>query len=197
MGSFFCYNIVVPNTVFDPSWKKYEKDLHSDDPQKALEAGIKFDEIRKEELRKDAKARRWEESRKESFLKDKPYFTKQRIQKEKEELQNITDKYRKGGFIMQNIKPSPGFVITKPLVQKSRETDSGIVLADSVETHEPNQSEVVAVGKDKLHVGGLIEEAPCKVGDKILHKFGTLELTLKGEKHNLMGFGDVLGVLEE
>jgi co-chaperonin GroES (HSP10) len=184
--------------TFEPSWKKYEKDIRSEDNKKAFEAGVKFDIIRQDEMRKDRKARKWEESRKQAFLSEKRNFVKQITQQEQQEKQNLITKYLQGGFLMSNLRPSPGFVLTKPITRKEeRKTESGLYLAETVDTHEPNQSEVVAVGKDKLHVGGLIEEAPCKVGDTVLHKFGTLELTLKGVKHNLMGFGDVLGVLED
>lgn len=181
---------------YEPSWKQFEKDIHSDDAEKAYQAGVAFDETRKEELKNSAQARRWEESRKASIAKDKPTFAKQWRKEEKEEVDNILKKYLKGGIIMGKFRPCPGYILVKPLPREDL-TKNGIYLPAHAETPEPNKGICIGVGKDKVHAGGVIEEAPCKEGETVMYKFNTLELSINGEKHNLMGYGDVLGIMEE
>lgn len=67
-GSFF-----VP---FVPSWKKYEADMHSDNTKLAIEASEKFEIEREHAMKIDKRAKSWEEGRKQSWAKDKPYYVK-------------------------------------------------------------------------------------------------------------------------
>jgi co-chaperonin GroES (HSP10) len=149
-------------------------------------------------MKTSKKARDWEAGRKKALAKDKPLWVKEQRRKKIEEENRAFTKLLKGGHYMSKLNPAPGYVLIKPEEKDSEKvTDSGIIIPSAVDQHEPNSGVVVGVGVDRVHPGGVIEQAPCKPGDKVLHKYGTLELTLWGEKHFLMGFGDVLGVLTE
>jgi hypothetical protein len=74
---------MTPAVPFNPSWKRYEKDLSNPDDQKAREAADKFDIERQHEMRTDPRAKRWEESRKKAIAEQKPAWAKKK-QKEKE-----------------------------------------------------------------------------------------------------------------
>ena len=178
---------------YTPSWKQYEKDLHSEDAETSLKAAEKFDLEREHEMKTSAQARRWEESRKAELARLKPEWVKKRIKSEDEEQKKLFTQYLKGGHVAK-IKPAPGYVIVKPVIEDAK-TKSGIVLPDHVEIPEPNKGIVIGVGNQKVHAGGVIEEPPCDEGDKVLYKFNTLELSIEGVKHNLMGFSDVLGTI--
>jgi len=191
-----CYNVFMPSLKYTPEWKKYERDLHSPDPVVSQKAAEQFDLERENEMKTSGQARRWETERKAEIASMKPEWVKKRHKAEQEALDYELKRFLKGGVIMNKLRPAPGFVLVKPLKPNEKKTETGIYLADNTEAPEPNKGLVIAVGKDKTHVGGVIEERPCEEGEVVLHKFNTLEILLKGEKHNLMGFGDVLGVIE-
>lgn len=180
--------------AYKPEWAKYEKDLTNPDPEKARAAAQAFDETRKHEMAVDSKARRWEESRRESFFKDKPTYVKQRLAKEKSDYDKQLDKYLNGGIIMGKFIPAPGFMLVRPV--KEETTKVGIVIPEGVQNTDvgsPNRGVVVAVGKDKYFTNGQIVEAPAKVGELIMMKWHTMEMMYEGEKHNFISFEDCLG----
>jgi len=186
------------NLAYKPEWAKYEKDITNPDPVIASRAAEAFEETRAFELKNNPEARKWEKSRKESFMKDKPEYTKQRIAKEKSDYDKQLDKYLNGGIVMGRFIPSPGFVLVKPV--EIDKTSAGIYLPEGAQTEgvaEPNRGIVVAVGKDRIFTNGSIVEAPCKVGDIILMKWHTMTMLVDGKKHNFISFEDVLGVMEE
>lgn len=186
---------MVYTKTFEPAWKKYEKDITSDDPQKALEAGVKFDIIRQDEMRKDPKARTWEESRKAAFLRDKPAWAKQRIEKEKQEYNNIIDKYKNGGMLMESLTPSAGFILIKP--KKQEAISSGGVFLPQTTVEETCIATVIKAGKDKVYAINT-DHCPCKDGDIVLYRHDSgLRLTVKSEKLLLVGFSDILGIVGE
>lgn len=192
------YNIPMVDLAYKPEWAKYEKDISNPDPKVASRAAEAFDEVRAEEMKNDPKARRWEQERKEAFLKDKPEYTKQRLAKEKSDYEKQLDKYLNGGIVMGKFIPAPGFLLVKPV--EIDKTSAGIYLPEGAQTEgvaEPNRGVVVAVGKDRYFTNGSIVEAPCKVGDTILMKWHTMTMLFEGKKHNFISFEDVLGVLEE
>jgi len=64
---------------FTPSWKKYEPNIHDLDPDKKEDFKITdaFLAERDHETKTDPKARRWEESRKKEWARNKPVWRKQ------------------------------------------------------------------------------------------------------------------------
>lgn len=184
--------------AYKPEWAKYEKDISNPDPKIASRAADAFDEVRAEEMKNDPKARRWEQERKEAFLKDKPEYTKQRLAKEKSDYEKQLDKYLNGGIVMGKFIPSPGFMLVRPV--KEEATKAGIVLPEGVQTgsvDSPNRGVVVAVGKDKIFTNGAIVEAPAGVGDLIMMRWHTMEMMYEGVKHNFISFEDVFGKIVE
>lgn len=188
----------MADLAYKPEWAKYEKDISNPDPVVASRAAEAFEETRKNEMANDPKARRWEESRKESFLRDKPEYTKQRLAKEKADYDKTIEKYLNGGIVMGKFVPSPGFMLVRPV--KDETTKAGIVLPEGVQTGDvasPNRAVVVAVGKDKIYTNGAIVEAPAQVGDLIMMRWHTMEMMYEGVKHNFISFEDVFGRIEE
>ena|SRR3990172_1198949 len=69
----------MPNTRFTPSWKKYEAGQFLADPKKQRGYSDKFEAERNHAIKTDKAAARWEKSRRESLLKDKPAWRKERM----------------------------------------------------------------------------------------------------------------------
>ena len=68
----------VPTLLFTPSWRKYEQNYWSPDPDKKIsnDKTDKFLAEREHETKTNLKARRWEESRKKEWAKNKPAWRK-------------------------------------------------------------------------------------------------------------------------
>lgn len=179
---------------YEPEWKQYEKDLHSEDSNKARKAAVAFDETRKQELRNSAKARRWEESRQESWRKDKPQWKKQELKREREELEKINKELREGGYLMNGLKPRPGLIVVKE--EKQQEDNNGIFIPDNVEW-QSNTCRVVRTSPPLITTQGPME-CPCKEGDLVLVRNGSgLAIKINKEQHLLIRFDEVFGVVEE
>ena len=64
------------HTLYVPPWKKYEEGMkHPDNKHQGIEAD-KFIAEREFQVKNDPKAKRWEESRKAAWAKDKPQWVK-------------------------------------------------------------------------------------------------------------------------
>ena len=64
---------------FTPSWKKYEQNYWTPDPERTSDNKTtdKFLAERDHETKTDPKARRWEDSRKKEWARNKPAWRKQ------------------------------------------------------------------------------------------------------------------------
>lgn len=93
--------------------------------------------------------------------------------------------------INPNIKPSAGYLLTKSL---EGEKIKGVDIVDDEEF--PQFAEVLAVGESKFHTGtDKVYEAPCKVGDKIIHSSAGFEnIKMGAEEYRMVPFERVLGV---
>jgi co-chaperonin GroES (HSP10) len=177
---------------YDPTWKRYEKDLTSDDSVKAKKAAEAFDDERTKETKSNKKAHDWERDRKSSILKDKPNWKRKQLKEEKQKLDSITDKLRDAGKFDDYMTPAPGYILVER-DQKENKTQSGIYISGS--ELPDNSGYVVGVGSGQLLATGYTVQSPCKVGDKIFYKRGAgIEIELKGEKYKFMQFSDVLGI---
>lgn len=65
-----------PHIAFKPSWAVFEPSMRSHDPKVQRAATDLFMAERTRETAMSSKARRWEQSRKESWAKDKPTWRK-------------------------------------------------------------------------------------------------------------------------
>lgn len=192
--------------MYDPTWRQFEKKANNPhDAKAALRASDQFEKERDKELKVSKKARDWESDRKKSFLKDKPKFVKDRLNKEREEKLKPLKGLKELGSFEGNIKPMPGFLIVE--VEQLDQTESGIVLPQQ---QDSNTGVVVEVS-DSLTVtseqGINIIPCPVQVGQRVLFKryagaMGSAgaELTIKGKDYRLMRWNpepeksDILGV---
>ncbi len=72
--------IGAPHVAFTPSWKKYEEGMkHPDSKDQGLYTD-KFLAEREHAMKTDPQAKRWEETRKASWAKDKPQWIKEHSQ---------------------------------------------------------------------------------------------------------------------
>lgn len=177
-----------------PSWRKYEKKMHSEDPKEARKAGELFDKEREWETSHDDKLKDWEKGRKSSIAKQKPAWVKKQMKEEQEETTKEMLRFKKGGNLDYVIHPARGFLLVKIIQKDEEKTESGFMITNSDEI--PNDvAEVLAVGApipedDKFY-------SPCNFGDKVLlKKMAGLELTSFGESLRICMFSDVLAVLE-
>lgn len=184
--------------MYNPTWKQYEKDMHSGDAKKEFEAFEAFSNEREKELATSAKARKWEEERKKEAMAYKPTHVKKRIAAEKAEYNKPLKELKNAG-IFSNLNPAPGFILVE-VNQQEEQTSSGIILSVTPDT-EPNTGTVLKCGPEKVYVNieGLLEHMPCpiKQGDKILFKkFAGMDAVVDGNNCRLMQFTDVLGLIQ-
>lgn len=183
-------------TTYVPEWKKYEKDLYSDDAKKSLQAADAFDETRKQEIQFSEKAKKWESDRKKEWQKNKPDYIKKKRKEEKLYEEKILRELREGGYLMGGLKPSPGLMLVKKTDQKEGVSLGGIVIPDSVE-YESNLANVVRVGEGMINAFGKIDP-PCKEGDIVLFRKGAgLNVKINNEAHLIIRFDEVFGVVEK
>lgn len=185
----------MANVRFDPTWKKFEKDIYSDDSNKARQAAEAFDETRKQELKTSESARRWEKSRRESVAKDKPTFVKNRLKTQQDEALAPLMALKKGGTFETGLVPMPGYVIVH-VPKEDIKTDSGLYLSEAATVE--NKGVVVAIGGEKLLENGNTVSLPAKPGDRVMFKRGAgLEIEVKGLKARFMMFTDILAVIDD
>ena len=81
-------------------------------------------------------------------------------------------------------------------VEEAETTRGGIIIPDSAKD-KPQEGEVIAIGKGKLHEDGKVTPLDVKVGDRILFgKYSGTDIKIDGEEFTIMREEEVLGVLE-
>lgn len=184
----------MANTSFNPTWKTYENKLHSNDPQEAVKAADAFQATRDLELKTSEKARRWEKSRKEEWIKNKPTWAKERINKEKAEEARIIRELQEGGYLMGGLRPAAGLLLVRKTDSKG-ESSGGILIPDSVD-YESNLAVVVRAGESAFTPYGEIK-APAQESETVLFRKGAgLNVKINGEPHLIIRFDEVFGVVE-
>lgn len=179
----------MTNAKYHPEWKKFEKDIYSENPQKAREAAEAFDETRAHELKNSQKARDWEKSRREAVAKNKPHYVKERLNKEQQELLKPFMSLKQAGKFDTGLVPMPGYIIV--ILDEQQKTESGIYLAD--EAVIQNTARVLAVGNGVLLDSGKYVELPVSPGEVVMFKRGAgLEMEIKDRKCRFMMFSDIL-----
>lgn len=184
----------MANTTYKPSWETFEKDLHSDNVETSLKASEAFEKTRLQEMKNSEKARRWEKSRKEEWVKNKPQWKKQQLKKESERDERIIRELREGGHLMGGLRPAAGLMVVQKTEAKG-ESQGGILIPDSVE-YESNLAEVKAIGSSAFTPYGEIK-SPAQVGETVLFRKGAgLNIKINGEPHLIIRFDEVFGVVE-
>jgi len=182
----------MPNTPFQPEWKKHEADLRSPDIKKQHIATEAFDETRKKEMAVSAKARHWEEDRKQAFMKEKPNYVKQKRAEEVAPLEKFKQDLKQGGKFDGTLNPMPGYIVIKA-DETPEQTSSGLYVPDSASLK--NTGIILAEGGVQYNDATVYH--PLHVNERVLYKKGAgidIELGIWG-KCVLMTFNDILGVL--
>ena len=179
--------------LMDVSWKKYEKDIHSNDLEKQIKSLDAFDEERTLQLKTSEKARSWEKGRKQELAKNKPLWRKEIDTAKKEKADKSWNNLLKAGTFVSDLIPAPGYILITVDIPEVK-TDSGIILQNEVA--EPNEGIVIEVGKP-LVMDRFTQESPCSVGDRVLFKRGAgLAIMIKDKTCKLIYFPDVLGTFK-
>lgn len=187
----------MPNTPYQPDWKKHEAGLFHPDPKVQQEASDKFEAERDHALKTDPAARRWEKSRKESVAKDKPHFVKERLAKEKAEINQFNVGLRKAGSFDNGLRPSPGYLIVE-IEKQEEKTSAGIYLPAETSEVMQNTGRVVDLGDPLPFSDNRDLPLPCQVGDKVMFKKGAgIELDMENRNCRFMLQSDILGVFYE
>jgi len=94
-----------------------------------------------------------------------------------------------------SIKPLAGYVLVEPVAPESK-TSSGIILPDSAQ-EKPALGVVISVGNDLVLENGKEVKSPVSVGEKVFYKkWGGDEIKFEGKELKLVGFGDLMAILE-
>lgn len=95
-----------------------------------------------------------------------------------------------------NIQPLADRVLVKPDTAEETQTDSGIIIPETVDKEKPHQGEVVAVGKGRFEDGKLIEP-DVKVGQRVIFsKYGYDEVKVDDEEYYIIKEDNILAVLK-
>jgi co-chaperonin GroES (HSP10) len=86
----------------------------------------------------------------------------------------------------------PGFLICKPFVSKD-----DTFISDKEVAGEPQISEVISVGGGYIDDHGNSRTPPVKLGDVILHRYTSDDLTIEFDKYRIVHFSNVLGLKSE
>jgi chaperonin GroES len=96
-----------------------------------------------------------------------------------------------------NIKPLGDRVVIK-FLEEEKETESGIVLPDTVDKEEKGEGEVVAIGPGRLLDNGERADMEVEEGDKVVFKeWGGEEVEVDGEEYKIVSHEDIVAILEE
>jgi len=94
-----------------------------------------------------------------------------------------------------NIRPLHDRVIVKR-IEEGEQVRGGIIIPDSAKEN-PQEGEVVAVGKGKYKEDGTRQSLDVKQGDRVLFgKYSGSEIKIDGEELLIMREDEILGILE-
>jgi len=93
------------------------------------------------------------------------------------------------------VRPLQDRVIVRRM-EEERKTASGIVIPDAA-TENPDQGEIIAVGKGKVAEDGKLIAMSVKVGDKVLFgKYAGQTFKMDGQEFMTMREDDIIGIVE-
>lgn len=90
-----------------------------------------------------------------------------------------------------SIKPTPGYLLVKPYIQTNTPYKT-----TKEEPGAAQKSEVLAVGDTLIDDAGITREAPCKVGDIIIHTYISDGFDLNFDEYRMVHFSQVKARLE-
>ena len=187
----------MSNIILKPTWAKHEKGVHSSNTKTQIRETDAFLDERDKETEMSTKARKWEEARKKEWASHKPLWRKQKTLAEQKDMLDAVRKLKEGGYLMENLKPAPGFLLIKPDSTNDRQTASGVYLPGSV-AEETCTATVGRCGDSKQTLFGGKDDCPTKEGERVLYRHDTgLRVSIKWDKMLLISFSAVLGTLED
>jgi len=90
---------------------------------------------------------------------------------------------------MVNLVPLNENLVIQGMIENPAQTESGILIPDTIEKERPTQGVVIAVSEKIKEI---------KVGDKVLFsKYGATELEVDGEEILIVGIEDVYAVVKD
>jgi len=93
-----------------------------------------------------------------------------------------------------SIRPLHDRILVKRIESKEEVMKGGIVIPDTAK-EKPQEGEVIAVGKGKIHEGKVIE-LDVKTGDRILFgKYAGTEVKIDDQEYLILREDEVLGVI--
>jgi len=102
-----------------------------------------------------------------------------------------TDKNKK------QIIPIGDRVLVKPLEDKGKKTEAGIIIPDTVDKERPEMGKVIAVGEGKTTDEGKVIPLKVKVGNTILFsKYGPDEVKINDEEYLILSESNILAVIK-
>lgn len=181
--------------AYEPSWKQYEKQIHTAPPQEAEKALDAFLQERDKELKVNPKAREYEKSRRERLAKDKPEWVKSKRKEDSRDLiKEGLERLKDGGEFL-GVRPVAGYVLVKPDTPEPVEL-AGIIIEEE-DDRGSNKGEVIEIGGE-LALEKTIMKPPVGKGDKVMYKwFAGIDVLVKGEPMKLMQFTDLLAVIDD
>ena len=185
---------MVYSIVVDITWKKYEKDIQSSDPEIAQKALDAFEQERNLQTSTSKSASDWEKDRKKELQKGKAQWVKEK--RKKDIVGDFSKSLRQWSGYDSMVKPCANYIIIET-EDKQNKTDSGILLESNLITN--NIGTCVAIGGDYVSPYNPITiKPPCCAGDKIMFKLGAgIEIEIKSKKYKFIQYSDVLGVFED
>ena len=94
------------------------------------------------------------------------------------------------------IQPLKDKILVRP-IKAEKQTESGIVIPDTIEGERPQEGEVLAVGSGKVTPEGKTIPPEVKVGDKVLFtKYSPTEVKHEGEELFILSESDILAIIK-
>ena len=94
------------------------------------------------------------------------------------------------------IQPLKDKILVRP-IKAEKQTESGIVIPDTIEGERPQEGEVLAVGPGRVTPEGKTIPLELKVGDRVLFtKYAPTEIKHDGEELFILSEGDVLAIIK-
>jgi chaperonin GroES len=93
------------------------------------------------------------------------------------------------------VNPTAGYLLIEP-AEQSKQTASGIYLADNASGEKPQTGTVLAVGPEEVTDSGLKKTPPAKKGDKVIYKkWGGNEVKIDNKEYLFVKAEDILAVI--
>lgn len=92
------------------------------------------------------------------------------------------------------LTPTAGYLIIEP-AEATKQTASGLYIADNAANEKPQKGTVLAVGADEIVDEDVTRKSPAQVGDVVIYKkWGGNEVKINGKEYLFSKFEDILAI---